>query len=347
MARIRKAPDYIHEYVDRHGKPRRYFRKHGKNLGKLPLGSVLSAEFTAAYQAYLGQQPAPAPIVTRPLHDDSLAKLIADFYSHPWFTKTAPSTRRAYRSVLDPIVREHGHRSVAAMTAEHAEYIIGKIGEQHPAMANLTRAAMRRAMKLAISKKLRPDNPFLEMEPYKGGSHHTWTDGELRLYEKRWRLGSRERLAYALLLYTGQRVGDVVKMNRADISDGSIHVIQQKTGAEVWIPIHPELARAMKAYPAKGLTLIGAASGRPLTRFALSKLMQKAIKEAGLPPRCVPHGLRKAHLRLVADGGGTTKELQSTGGHKTLRELERYTEAADKKRLARSAISKMQVPKTG
>jgi hypothetical protein len=43
------------------------------------------------------------------------------------------------------------------------------------------------------------------------------------------RLGTRQRLAYALLLYTGQRVGDVVKMRLADISADGIHVVQQKT----------------------------------------------------------------------------------------------------------------------
>ena len=343
MARIRKAPDYIHEYVDRHGKLRRYFRLNGKSLGKLPLGSVLSAEFTAAYQAYLNQQPAPAPIVTRPLHDDSLAQLIADYYGHAWFAKRSASTKRAYRAVLDPISREHGHRSVSQMTKDHADKIIQKIGDEHPAMANLTRAAMRRLMALAVEKKLRPDNPFAGIESYEMGEHHTWTDGELRLYERKWRLGSRERLAYALLLYSAQRGCDVVTMNRHDITDGLIHVIQQKTGVEVWIPIHPELERAMKACPARGLSLIGDAAGRPLKTAALRALMRKAIKEAGLPKRCTGHGLRKAHLRLMAENGGTVKELQSTGGHKTLREIARYTDAADKKKIARGAIRKVRL----
>jgi integrase len=120
--------------------------------------------------------------------------------------------------------------------------------------------------------------------------------------------------------------------------------VQQKTGTEVWIPIHPELESAMKACPRNGLALIGSANGRPLSTAALRALVRSAIRAAGLPARCKPHGLRKAHLRLLAEAGGTVKELQATGGHKTLRELERYTEAADKKRLARSAIGKLKVP---
>jgi integrase len=64
------------------------------------------------------------------------------------------------------------------------------------------------------------------------------------------------RLVYALLLYTGQRSGDVVKMRRADVSGGTIAVVQEKTGTALSIPIHPELAVAMKAGPSNGLNLV-------------------------------------------------------------------------------------------
>ena len=60
-------------------------------------------------------------------------------------------------------------------------------------------------------------------------------------------LGTRPRLAYALLFYTGQRSGDVVRIRRADISGGAI-----KPGVELSIQIHPDLAEAIKAGPTKG-----------------------------------------------------------------------------------------------
>ena len=142
------------------------------------------------------------------------------------------------------------------------------------------------------------------------------------------------------MLYTIQRVGDVAKMKRADIADGELHVIQDKTGAELYLPILPELARAMKAYPAKGLTLIGTEVGKPLTRPALSHVMRDAIKAAGLPVKCVSHGLRKAGMRRMAEAGFTEKQIAAWSGHKTLREIERYTQAADQKRLAIDATEK-------
>jgi len=62
--------------------------------------------------------------------------------------------------------------------------------------------------------------------------HHTWTDAELAAFEARWPLGTRERLAYALLLYTAQRVGDAVEIHRADIKSGMIRVVQEKTAED-------------------------------------------------------------------------------------------------------------------
>lgn len=291
-----------------------------------------------AYAAYLAQKPAAAKTV---LHADSLGKLIMDFYGSRFFTDRKPSTRQLYKYALDPISKAHGHRSASTMPAEAAEKIINQIGAEKPGMANLTRAVMRRLFQFALKTKRRKDNPMIGVEAFKVGEHHTWTDAELKQFEDKWRLGTRQRLAYALLLYTGQRVGDVVKMHRADVVDGLIHVVQEKTGAELWVPIHPELQRAMKACPAKGLTLVGDACGRPIKRPALSALMRAAIKAAGLPPRCVSHGLRKASMRRLAESDSTANQIASISGHKTLKEVERYTKAADQKKMARQAMGKL------
>jgi integrase len=144
-----------------------------------------------------------------------------------------------------------------------------------------------------------------------------------------------------LLLYTGQRGGDVVKMRRADISYSAITVVQQKTGTALSIPIHPELLAVMRAGPINGLTLIGDKRGRPIARCTLTLLIRKAVEKAGLPPECVAHGLRKAQMRRLAESGASTKQIAAISGHKTLQEVERYTAAADQRRLSRGAIAKL------
>jgi integrase len=107
-----------------------------------------------------------------------------------------------------------------------ARNVIEAIGVTRPGMANLTRAALSEVMAYAIATGVRTDNPFSGLERYRLGTYHTWTDAELAQFERRWPLGTRERLVFALLLYTGQRGGDVVKMVRNDIVDGYIRVAQ-------------------------------------------------------------------------------------------------------------------------
>src|SRR5262245_2369755 len=100
------------------------------------------------------------------------------------------------------------------------------------------------------------------------------------------------------------------------------------------IPIHPALARALQAGPVVGMThIIADARGRPLQR--LTKLIAAAAKAAGLPARCVAHGLRKAALRRLADAGSTTKQIAAVSGTRSLSEIE------DQTQLARAAIAKL------
>jgi integrase len=78
-----------------------------------------------------------------------------------------------------------------------------------------------------------------------------------------------------------------------------------------------------------------------MKRATLSMLMRNAIKRAGLPKRCVAHGLRKATMRLLAESGSTEKQIAAVSGHKTLKEIELYTKAANQKKLARAAMNKL------
>jgi integrase len=337
MTRIKLR--YVNEYVDRHGKVRRYFRRRGGRSIPLP-GLPGAIEFMAAYQAALAvvSPPPPSP---RHVIAGSLAAVAAGSSD---FANLSPSSQRSYRVALKPILAAHGHRLVRELPKEAARHVIEEIGATRPGMANLTRAVLSKIAAYSIEIGLRTDNPFAGLKRYRLGTYHTWTDAEIAQFERRWPLGTRERLAFALLLYTGQRGGDVVKMLRSDIVDGRIRVAQDKarkgTTNELMIPIHPALARALQAGPVVGMQhIITDARGKPLR--ALTDLIERAVKLAGLPPRCVAHGLRKAALRRLAESGGTTKEIAAVSGHRSLTEIERYTARADQAGLARSAIAKL------
>jgi hypothetical protein len=47
---------------------------------------------------------------------------------------------------------------------------------------------------------------------------------------------------------------------------------------------------------------------------------------------------REAALTRLADAGKTIHQIAAVSGHQTLKEIERYTKAADQRRLAREAL---------
>jgi integrase len=340
MTRIKLR--YVNEYIDRQGNVRRYFRRRGSSGVPLP-GLPGSIEFMAAYQAALTNVAMP-PLSPKHVPRGSLAEIVAGYFRSAGFQNLSPSSQQVYRKALKPILAAHGHRLVRELPKVAARNVIEVIGTTRPGMANLTRAVLSSIMAYAIETGVRTDDPFAGLKRYRLGTHHTWTDAEIAQFERRWPLGTRERLAFALLLYTGQRGGDVVRMVRSDIVGGRIRVSQDKarkgTVNELMIPIHPALARALKAGPVVGMQhLITDARGRALR--GLTALIGTAAERAGLPPRCKAHGLRKAALRRLAEHGSTTKEIAAMSGHRSLSEIERYTARADQARLAESAIAKL------
>lgn len=333
MTKIRLK--YIKEYTVA-GETYRYFRRKGCPPIKLS-GLPGSREFNAAYEAALNEKPLP-----RSAHNaGTLGRLIAEYYGSVEYANLKPNTRKTYRIVLDPISREHGHRLVREMGRENARKIVEKIGATRPGMANLVRSILKRLLRYAVDRGWRNDNPVAGIAPYRIGTRHTWTDDQLDKFEKRWPVGTRERLDYASLLYSGQRGGDVVKMARPSPKATTMRVVQEKTGAQLVIPIHPEWRRIINATPATGLSLLGDSKGRPIKRATLTLRINVAVEKAGLPIECTAHGLRKALSRSLAERGASSKQIAGMTGHKTLKEIERYTEAADQQALAEQAMSKL------
>lgn len=83
------------------------------------------------------------------------------------------------------------------------------------------------------------------------------------------------------------------------------------------------------------------AEGRPFTSAGFGNWFADRVREAGLPRGLSAHGLRNACARRLAEAGCTAKEIASWTGHKSLWEVERYTRAADEKKLADAAARKV------
>src|SRR5262249_34497760 len=197
MTRIKLK--YVNEYRDRYGRVRRYFRRGGRSI-PLP-GLPGSIEFMTAYQAALAviSPPPPSP---RHVIAGSLAAVAAGYLRSADFANLSSSSQRSYRTALKPILAAHGHRLMRELSKVAARHVVEEIGATRPGMANLTRAVLSKIAAYSIETGVRSDNPFAGLRPYRLGTYHTWTDAEIAQFECCWALGTRERLAFALLLYT-------------------------------------------------------------------------------------------------------------------------------------------------
>jgi integrase len=239
---------------------------------------------------------------------------------------------------LERFRAEHGDKRIALLQRQH---IITLLRSKKRFAARHWLMAIRALMKYAVEIGLREANPAtgVKLPNLKTDGYHSWTEAEIAQFEVHHRPGTRARLALALLLYTGQRRGDVIGMGRQHIRDGAIHVRQQKTGIELAIPIHATLQAIIAETPADHLTLLTTQTGKPFSAAGFGNWFRVRCNEAGLA-HCSAHGLRKAVARRLAEAGCTMHEIAAITGHASLSEIQRYTKAADQKKLALSAMEK-------
>ena len=294
----------------------------------------------AAYRTALAGEDAPA---TKPKvrgEPGTFSRLTAQYFASPEFLRLRTRTQYAYRLVIERFLAEHGHRRVVEMRRDDVKKIMA-LKSATPGAANDLLKKIRTLIKFAIEAGWRTDDPTLRIKTFPEHEFHTWTEDEIAQYEERWPIGSRERTAFALHLYTGQRRSDVARMAWTDAAENAINVVQVKTGVRLTIPLHPNLSAALRVWPRKHVAMLTTAFNKPFTYAGYGNMMADAIAAAGLPDRCVLHGLRKAAARRLAEAGCSEKEIAAVTGHTTLKEVARYTRAADQKRLAAGAIAKL------
>jgi integrase len=325
-----KLPKYVQGFVDRDGRAYFYFRRRGCARVRLP-GLPWSPEFMAAYTRALDRSKRTAG--KRGSIADIVEKYVADF---PAYASITQITRRR---ILRNYARDFGARPIASVTTDELARMFAPM-QKRGAAENLLKA-IRGLMKWCVEQGLLKTDPSagVKLQRRKGPGFHTWSEDEIAQFEFHYAIGTKARLAFALLLYTAQRHGDVIRMGRQHIRDGILHVKQQKTGAELAIPVHPDLREILDATPSEHLTFIVNAWNRPFDPGGFSNWFRAQCDAAGLPKICSAHGLRKAACRRLAEAGCTAHEIMSISGHVTLQEVERYTRAADRARLAKRAMA--------
>lgn len=332
----RPRPLYLQRHTTRHGTAVWYV-KFGGRLIRIH-GEYDSPEFKAAYDAAIrGEAPQRHGAMGR---SGSLKWLYERYReSEAWLSLSA-STRKQREAIFANVMAKGGDEPFRAVRRKNIE--ASKDARKSGAALHFL-SAMRGLFQWAKA------NEHVEIDPTEGVKYPTkkrastgypaWTDDDIDAYEKRWGPRTKERVWLHLLLYTGLRCGDAVKIGRQHVRDGVATIRTEKTGTDVTIPILPALAKTLKEGPCGDLAFICGARGEPLKKSSFGEAFAEAAKKAGVAKTA--HGVRKAGATRAAENGATVSELEAIFGWQGGRMASVYTRSADRAKLAKGAASKL------
>jgi integrase len=346
-----QLPKYVVRDQDRHGNDRFYVRRKDYpkvRLRETPGTEAFQKEVAAALAGLTGTVAEPG----------TFAALCHAYYVSKTFKALDKSTQNWRRRALDVICAADGAKRVANMQPKHIRALRNDL-EDKPGLANRRLDALKALFKWAVDHEEADNNPAREISPlsHHDKGFHTWTIEEVEQFEARHPLGTRARLAMALMLYTAGRREDATRL-------GAQHIYTTASGAKrvrftqaknehrkpvsIDVPLHPDLAAAIAAMPPpvipKGqprpLTFLVTEHGHSFKPAGFGNWFRLRCIEAGVPGRA--HGLRKALLTRLAERGATPHEIQSWSGHSKLDEVELYTRAANRADMADAGLAKLQ-----
>lgn len=327
---------HLHCERSRHGKTTWYVR-----VGKGPRTRLRAAwgspAFTAEYHAALAGEAVQKP---RKAAAGTFAWAERLYRQSSAWANLSAATRRQRESILRRIVETAGEQPLSAFT--RAKIVEGRERRSAtPAAARHFVDTLRGFFAWAVEIELVASDPTRDVKVAKRKSegHPVWTEDDLAAYEARWLLGTRERLAFALLLETGLRRGDAVALGRQHVKDGVARLTTEKTGERVAVPITPELAEAIAAGPCGELTYIATLARQPMTKESFGNWFRKACTAAGVAKSA--HGLRKAAATRAANAGFSEAQLEARFGWRGGRMASLYTKSMDRERLSIDAQKKL------
>jgi integrase len=341
---------HIRRDRDRHGNARIYLRVPGKQQVRLREEPGTPA-FLAEYQAALGAAASGCDADDeRHAVPGSLRWLCTAYYRTPEFRALGVSTKSVRRSHLGSICDSRiatgelrGALPYRGMKTKNVRRIRDEWAKDGPEAANGRVKALRCLYAWAMSADHVDQNPTRDVPTLRGSSEgfHSWTLDEVEQYRRRHPVGTKARLALELLLFTGTRRSDVVKLGRQMVRDGWFHWTETKgrdrRRKDRAVPILPVLQAAIDAAPTGDLIYLVTELGKPFSAGGFGHKFRDWCDQAGLH-HCSAHGLRKAGATIAADNGATAHQLMAIFGWETLKQAELYTRRADRKRLAGKAM---------
>lgn len=333
---------HLHRQVTRHGKVTWYVRfGHGPKIRvRGPYGTP---EFEANYQtALVGERPKPAGNAVQ----GSLGWLWLMYrQSSAWSSLKAP-TRKQRDNIMAHVLDTASSEPLSSIDRKAILAGIDRRGAT-PFQAKNFLSTMRGLFVWALSMDLVRSEPTygLKVKKPRTSGFPVWSEDDITQYENRWPLGTRERVMLDVFAYTGLRRGDAAVVGKQHVRNGVISIQTEKTGMWVHLPILPILQRTLDAGPLGDLVFIARQDGASFSKEGLGNAFRDACRAAGIVGKSA-HGLRKAAATRLADNGATESQLEAIFGWSGGQMAALYTRAANRRKGAESAMSKLDEKRT-
>ena len=356
---------YLSEEADRHGNVRLYVRRNGKRMRlTLPPGAD---GFTDEYDGALkklatnAKKPATSSVST-------MGWLVNEFEHSFGFLKLDERERRNRHNIVERLLDEEtkagsGKRfrdcPISMFTADHVRLLRDRKKDK-PGGANnrvrQLRVILAWGMEERSSHVKRNVAAGVKLFDYDKVGFHTWTEEEVAAYEARHPVGTMGRLAFDLMIYTGTRRSDAIKLGPKHLNE-----IKNKLAGkmETWVVFTPlktskstkkvltlpllDVLRDSIAATAHGIdAFLVTAFGKPFASGnSFANWFEKRVAEAGLPDICTPHGLRKIGAVRAAENGATEQQMMAIFGWDSPKLAAYYAKMANQKKLAGAAMHKL------
>jgi integrase len=286
---------------------RLYYRR--KVAGKdvlIRLPALDDPNFAAEY-ARLSASKEPVKGVT----PGSFAALAIEFRASLAKRKLAPKTRENYLRYVQRIEDDIGERSVRGIRPAHV-YALRNHMSATPGVANNYVSVLRLMLAYACELDWTSSNAAASIPALRLGEHQPWPASVLEAALTK--ASPMTRLAIITALCSGQRIGDIIKMQHGWCKHGIIELIQRKTGKHVAVPMHPLWLAELSKHERKAVTLLYDRSGRPFQSEAtLRERVGDLLTSIGAEQYTF-HGLRKNAACYLAEAGLTDEQIGALTG---------------------------------
>lgn len=330
----RKLPKLQHvKYVTAKGKVYAYFNTGAKKAGRTIYAPMPDPTTTGFLDTWVAMKGARTKRFTAAYTVTDMAR---EYENSPQFGGLAKNSQEIYSKTLRRIVQHLGKFPVNTLERQHVQAVLDT-EMKGPGAYNIFAAVLRALYKWGADRGKTDREPGKGIAKLKTGQHEAWPVDVLDAA-----LASDDeliRLATSLLCFTGQRIGDVLKMRWSDVRKGKVRVVQQKTGKELNIQLLNELQTVLAETPKRGMTIIADEAGRAISQSHLRNALQAFTRGQGV--ETVPHGLRKNAVNVFLEAQCSIPEVASITGQ-SFQMVQHYAQQINQQHMAESAVLKLE-----